>query len=113
MRLYVILNSDLNMSIGKSISQACHAITEVLALDSERGKLYRADGPGTKIILQGNTEQIQEALGNAEWSDLPFYGMVDKPPTTEGTENKLTSAAFGPITKAEAKFLKRFRLYQG
>ena len=110
-RLYAVINSDLEMSEGKKISQGSHALIETLDVarndHPERFYGYRLEPPGTKLVLKATEREIRNLMDKAEELDLPCYLMVDSPPTTEGTEYKVTAAGFGPLTSKESKLLRK------
>lgn len=106
-----MINSDLTMSEGKKISQVSHALIETLDVARndypERFFGYRHDPPGTKLVLKATEREIRNLLEKAEDLNLPCYLMIDSPPTTEGTEHKVTSAGFGPLTSKESRLLRK------
>ena len=68
MRLYAILRADLQMPLGKAAAQAGHAYLEAYFAATttapELASAYRADPPGTKVVLIARS--LPELLRTAE-----------------------------------------------
>jgi len=55
MKQVIVVRSDLKMSIGKMIAQACHAsVAAVLSSPADTLELWTRDGQ-TKIVLQAGS----------------------------------------------------------
>ena len=118
LRMYAILRGDLNMSPGKSASQAGHAfklltkqiITEhpVLAAD------YFSDGDmGTNIVLKSKNQfQLERAFHEAKAAGIPAELIIDSghimPPHFDGSPI-ITALGIGPARREQINHItKRF-----
>ena len=102
------------MGCGKSCSQAGHAaLGAFLQAPKDIQDDYHKDGGiGTKVCLAcPNLSQLQTAYETAVALGLPATFVVDSgcPDFFEGKPTP-TAAGFGPLTRAQAKFLKKFQL---
>jgi peptidyl-tRNA hydrolase len=115
-KMYIFINSDLNMTAGKIASQASHIthqIVEELVRNgyeqfppSEEYKTYmRWNKNCTKIVLRGTTEQLLELL------KIPnSRGFYDNGQTTQGTANSLTVVGFFPCANIDGLDINKFKL---
>lgn len=115
--MYAILRGDLNMSPGKSASQAGHAfklltkqiITEHPALAAE----YFSDGLGTNVVLQAKNQfQLERAFREAKAAGISAELIIDSghimPPYFDG-KPIITALGIGPATRDQIKQItKRF-----
>ena len=115
-KMYIFINSSLNMTNGKMISQACHITHQIV--DELVNDKYETYPPSenimtymkwnlncTKIILKGTQEELVELL------KLPgARGFYDSGNTTQGTENCLTVVGFLPCAKLEGTDINKFKL---
>ena len=66
MRLYAILRADLQMPLGKAAAQAGHAYLEAYFAATttapELASAYRADPPGTKVVLIARSLPARQIL---------------------------------------------------
>ena len=107
LKMYIFINTDLNMTSGKIASQACH-VTHLIVEEIIRN-FYEGTTTSetyinymywnkncTKIILKANTEQLIELLklNNAR-------GFYDNGQTTQVPENSLTVVGFFPCFDME------------
>lgn len=116
--MYAILRGDLNMSPGKSASQAGHAfklltkqiITEhpVLAAD------YFSDGDmGTNVVLKSKNQfQLERAFHAAKAAGIPAELIIDSghimPPHFDGSPI-ITALGIGPARREQIHHItKRF-----
>ena len=95
----IVLRTDLGMSTGKLISQACHAAVESSELAKKlRHKAWRAwmDEGAKKVVLQVDSlEDLEELAEKAEGLDIVNVlihdrGLTEVPPGT------LTALGLGP-----------------
>ena len=108
LKLYIIVNGDLNMSIGKTGSQIGHIVQLMIEniifnenndneMNVERYKRYMEwRNNMTKIVLNGDTKLMTELL-----DDENVIGFRDKGNTTEVPNNSLTVICYYPCLKAE------------
>ena len=121
--VYIVVNKDLNMSLGKTCAQVGHAIqylcqhyfsiqraqeknptekTEKLINDYLE---WSVEGLSTKIVLGADTKEFNKL----KESDLDPFIVTDagKTEVEPGTETVL---AFWPMEKDSNKLIKRLRL---
>ena len=107
------MRQDLGIGIGKIASQAGHSyIGSYLKATPETQREYMKDGIGTKVCLAcPNLSQLQTAYETAVTLGLPATFVVDSgcPDFFDGKPTP-TAAGFGPLTRAQARFLKKFQL---
>lgn len=114
--MYILVNSDLNMSKGKIASQVGHVVGEITeqiihkSYESSKGipdcysRFVRWKKSGnTKIILKANQEQIITMI------DEPESVYIIDAGKTEITPNSLTCIGFYPNANLKEKF-KNFKL---
>lgn len=84
-KMYVIVNTELNMSTGKTAAQVAHAVAR---LD--------VGVPKTMIVLGGTTEQIHNLESYLDYMSIPNHKYID-----EGVNEVLpmtaTALAFGMV----------------
>jgi len=99
-KMYILVNSDLKMGVGKKCSQASHAcqsVVEVMCGDKrELLKKYKASGQA-KIVLKA-TEQIMMDI-IATYPDRVKY-ILDAG-HTQVAPNSLTALAFFPMSDVD------------
>ena len=101
------------MGTGKIASQSGHAyINSYLKASPEIQREYMKDGIGTKVCLAcPNLSQLQTAYEIAVALGFPATFIIDSGcPDFFGGVPTPTAAGFGPLTRAQAQFLKKFRL---
>lgn len=121
--VYVIVNKDLNMSLGKTCAQVGHAIQylctyyksiceEYKSFPTEEGNKFineyldwAIEEQSTKIVLGADTKEFNKL----KKSDLDPFIVTDagKTEVEPGTETVL---AFWPMKKDSNKLIKRLRL---
>lgn len=118
LRLYAILRSDIRMSPGKTIAQAGHAYTDTLInqIGTPSGQAYARLTPGTKICLDGGTEDnlniLYERLVVDRFAPVAIidHGHIELPDFDGG--NVLTAIGLGPIRRADVpRWLRRLPLW--
>lgn len=101
------------MGTGKIASQAGHAfIGAFLKSPTERQLEYHKDGIGTKVCLTcPNLEAMNKAYDAALSHGFPCAYIVDSGCANFfNGEPTPTALGIGPLTRQEAKFLKKFQL---
>ncbi len=95
----IVLRTDLDMSTGKLISQACHAAVESSELAKKlRHKAWRAwmDEGAKKVVLQVDSlEHLKELAEKAEGFDIVNVLIQDRG-LTEVPPGTLTALGLGP-----------------
>jgi len=95
----IVLRTDLGMSTGKLISQACHAAVESSELAKKlRHKAWRAwmDEGAKKVVLQVDSlEDLEELAEKAEGLDIVNVLIHDRG-LTEVLPGTLTALGLGP-----------------
>lgn len=78
----IVLRSDLNMSVGKLISQACHASLEASEiakrLKPRIWRRWRVEGAKKVIVKVDSVEALQRLDSKARALKLPSALIVDK-----------------------------------
>lgn len=95
----IIVRSDLKMSTGKMISQACHASLESSESAKRKNrrdwKIWRKEG-AKKVVLKVDTlENLIKLSKKAAKIDIPFYIVKDRG-LTEIPPGTITVLAIGP-----------------
>jgi len=95
----IVLRTDLGMSTGKLISQACHAAVESSELAKKlKHKAWRAwrDEGAKKVVLQADSfEDLEELADKAEGLDIVNVLIQDRG-LTEVPPGTLTTLGLGP-----------------
>lgn len=109
-RIYLIVNSDLQMSVGKIASQTAHGTQYIMEYylkhPDQQGSYrdYKLDG-STKIILKAPEKKLLEV--HRKYPDSSF--LVMDAGRTEIQPGSITVLAFLPMDD-QLPELKRFRL---
>ena len=114
--MYAILRGDIHMSTGKAMAQVGHAFTEPLLTgdpQSDRHLQYKAERPGTKVVLLANDEvDLHRALRILEKIDIPHALVYDQghvhPPDFDGGTPVLTALGFGPARREEVRQVTKY-----
>lgn len=105
---YFVVNSELNMSVGKVAVQVAHAATIITVEKSNKKwdlfwQWYESDQK--KIILRGKQKDLERLI------DAGFYYIRDNG-LTEIPSGSLTCVGLPPMLKRDAqKYVKRLQLY--
>ena len=95
----IVLRTDLGMSTGKLISQACHAAIESSELAKKlKHKAWRAwrDEGAKKVVLQADSfEDLKKLADKAEGLDIVNVLIQDRG-LTEVPPGTLTTLGLGP-----------------
>lgn len=113
--MYIVLNTELNMSKGKIASQSAHAACDVVEyLVKNPNPLYyrwKKDGQA-KIVLKGNTKQMEEMedIFNDRSKNI-WCSSIRDVGKTEVNEGSLTAVAFSPNKKKDIpEIIKKLKL---
>jgi PTH2 family peptidyl-tRNA hydrolase len=110
-KVYIIVNTDLNMSKGKTISQACHAIAAITRLNEKnKSRIYSEwiNNGEPIIVLKSSENQINQLLHtNSKSKGLKYVEIYDAG-LTQVKADSLTCIAFHPTTELDE--LKKFKL---
>ena len=102
MKQDIVVRSDLKMSIGKMMAQACHAsVAAVLSSPTDTLERWTSDGQ-TKIVLQASS--LSELINLKQQCDaMPLvHGLISDAGYTELAPGTVTALAIGP---AEEKLI--------
>jgi len=95
----IVLRTDLGMSVGKLISQACHACLEAVEEAKKmRHEAWRrwCDEGGKKVVLQVESlEELLELAEDARELGLP-YAVIEDRGLTEVPPGTVTALGVGP-----------------
>jgi peptidyl-tRNA hydrolase len=108
--MYIFINSDLNLSKGRMIAQACHVTSIIIENIIRQGYEVAPPPPSyftfmkwrkqcTKIILKATTEQLKELM-KLEGA-VHFIDSGDRIP-----DNSLTVVGFPPSATMDVKEYK-------
>jgi PTH2 family peptidyl-tRNA hydrolase len=97
--MVIVMRTDLNMSIGKMISQACHAAIncseDAKRTQTKHWRRWRDEG-AKKVTLQiDNLEELEELAKKAESLNI-IYDMIHDAGHTEVTPGTVTCIGIGP-----------------
>lgn len=115
--MYIVLNSDLNMTKGKMVSQGSHAACDVVSYLEKlcinetkktdictRYKTWTKNGR-TKIVLKATEREMEELLNLEE-----VFPIIDAG-RTQVSPNSFTALAFCPNKKSiMSEHIKKFKL---
>lgn len=98
-KMYVVVNKDLNMSIGKTAAQVAHAVARM-----------EVGVPHTVIILEGTTWQLTGLNKYMQDNNLPHALYIDEG-VNEVDPMMPTAFAFGMVAPDfTPDFIKGFKL---
>ena len=98
MKMYIVVNSDLKLSVGKICSQVGHAVEGVVINcrgNKKRWQAYKNSG-SAKIVLKADQQSFDELL---ECSYKKF--IVTDAGKTECLEGTITAIGFAPMYDSE------------
>ena len=106
--MYILVNSDIKMKPGKTVSQACHVVqvitekiitnayelpTEESMIDFSYYKQWVKDNSFTKVVLKATTDELIQLIECSKTSKIKLEVIED----TYRTEQKhITAVAFYP-----------------
>lgn len=91
----VILNSDLEISKGKEISQACHASLRAFQKASKSEREDWDGSGGKKVVLETGEKDMRSRFQKAKDEGIPA-SLIKDAGLTEVEPGTLTSAGIGP-----------------
>lgn len=104
---YIIVNKDLNMSIGKTSAQvghACQLCTEN-ELNTKKYQKWEVNNNYKKIVLAAHEKELKKL------EELNKFYVVKDCGFTEIPKNSLTAISLGILTRKEASiYIKRLQL---
>lgn len=98
-KMVIVMRTDLNMSIGKMIAQACHAAVscseECKRTQTKHWRKWRDEG-AKKVALQGDSfEELEELAQKAEELNVT-YVLIQDAGHTEVAPGTTTCIGIGP-----------------
>lgn len=100
-KLYVLVNKDLGMSVGKTAAQVAHAISRV-----------DLGAPHTVIVLEAGTEQLHNLKQYLGAANIPHHLYIDEG-INEVPPMSATALAFGMVVdNFTPDFIAGFKLYK-
>lgn len=98
-KLYVVVNTDLKMSVGKTAAQVAHAVARI-----------NITAPKIVIVLGATTEQIHNLDQYMTSAKLKHHLYIDEG-VNEVPPMSATALAFGNISEGEVPdFIANFQL---
>jgi PTH2 family peptidyl-tRNA hydrolase len=97
--MVIVMRTDLNMSVGKMIAQACHAAVscseEAKRTQTKHWRRWRDEG-AKKVALQADSlEELEELAKKAESLDIT-YVLIQDAGHTEVPPGTTTCIGIGP-----------------
>jgi len=98
-KMVIVMRTDLNMSMGKMIAQACHAAVgcseEAKRTQTKHWRRWRDEG-AKKVALQADSfEELEELAKKAESLDIT-YVLIQDAGHTEVAPGTTTCLGVGP-----------------
>lgn len=104
--MYIIVNSELEMSIGKIAAQVGHVIVNYMMQNGCANSNWIDDGQ-PKIVLGADLKTMEELLQFPDTYCTYDGGRTEIPP------NSLTALCFAPMKRKDApKEIRRLHLYK-
>jgi PTH2 family peptidyl-tRNA hydrolase len=96
MKQVIVLRTDLGMSTGKLVAQACHASVEAaFSAPTSAIEQWRSEGQ-SKIVLRVNSvSELTELKNRCEASSL-VHALIADAGRTELAQGTITALAIGP-----------------
>jgi PTH2 family peptidyl-tRNA hydrolase len=95
----IVLRSDLEMSVGKLVSQACHAAIEASEETKRRKpkvwRRWREEGAKKVVLRVGSLEELEELAERAEELGIVHVIITDRG-LTEVPPGTMTALGLGP-----------------
>lgn len=96
----IILQEDLELSKGKSISQACHAsLNAYLKADNDLRQKWVNAG-GKKIVLSSGDKNVRDLYNEADRNNIPA-SLIKDAGHTEVEPGTITAVGIGPAEKSK------------
>lgn len=96
----IVLRTDLGMSTGKLISQACHASLKAYKKASSESQDEWESGGQKKVVLDIGDEDLLERFQRAQRNDVPA-AMVKDAGLTEIEPGTETALGVGPAEESK------------
>lgn len=96
----IVLRTDLGMSTGKLISQACHASLKAYKKSSSDKQEEWESGGQKKVVLDIGDEDLRERFERAKRNDVPA-AMVKDAGLTEIEPGTTTALGVGPAKESK------------
>lgn len=103
--MYIVVNSDLNMSIGKTAAQVGHAVQKVMMkcwVDGDDVFWLWNDNSSAKIVLGAKNFEFDNLLKKLQEDDVAFESIIDEG-RTEIPKSSMTCFAIWPYNKEDVK----------
>lgn len=98
-KMAVIIRGDVEMSLGKTISQACHACLESSEISKKKDlqgwKMWRNEGGGKIVLEARNFDEFKNLEARAIKLGLPHARIQDRG-LTEVNPGTITALGIGP-----------------
>ena len=91
----IVLNSDLEISTGKTVSQACHASLKAYEKASEDERAEWVLEGSKKVVVEAGEEQLQQRFEDAKALQIPSALITDAG-LTEVEPGTVTAVGLGP-----------------
>lgn len=89
----IIINQDLDMSLGKTCAQACHAsLGSFLRADAQKIKNWQKQGQKKILVKSNNLGELKNQADNLEISNF----LVKDAGLTELEPDTITALGIGP-----------------
>ena len=96
----IVLRTDLGMSTGKLISQACHASLKAYKKSSSQDQSDWESGGQKKVVLGAGDGELEERFRRAQSKDVPV-AMVKDAGHTEVEPGTKTAIGVGPADESK------------
>lgn len=112
--MYIVVNSDLQMSKGKAIAQCCHCVCDVVRrLENQKTENYRVwmkEGQ-KKVVVKATQKQLEALLDEYVNNVFVWCKGVHDAGLTQVPENSLTCVVFCPLDSSQVPdILKKLKL---
>jgi PTH2 family peptidyl-tRNA hydrolase len=98
-KMCIVLRSDLGMSVGKLISQACHAAVDASEtakkLNHKAWSRWRDEGAKKVALKVGSLEELEEVMEKSEELNIVNVVIQDRG-LTEVPPGSVTAVGIGP-----------------
>jgi len=96
----VVLDTDLKMSKGKMIAQACHASLEAYKKSDKKTRKNWSGRGQKKVVLSKDDESLEQLQQRAKRNKLPVH-LVKDAGRTELEPGTKTAVGIGPAKESE------------
>ena len=96
----IVLRTDVGMSTGKMIAQACHASLKSYKKASDKAKSQWESTGSKKIAVENDEDSLQEKLQQAKTLQIPA-ALISDAGHTELKPGTKTALAIGPAESAK------------